>query len=187
MKYEEIRDQITTGSMILCHGTGLISKAIEISGYWTHVGMAVRLPEYDRLLLWESTCISDHQDVMMGKVMKGCMLTSLSARVKDYEGKIAVRILEGWDIPPASVLAAVGEYHGRPYEKYLFDLLGAEFNLFNDGKENITSLFCSELYHQTLQDFGIARKDELSDSFTPSELASYQPEVGRFGDIITLN
>ena len=56
-RYEEARANIQTGDIVLFSGKGGISSAIKwfTRSGWSHVGMALRVEEFDTVLLWEST------------------------------------------------------------------------------------------------------------------------------------
>jgi len=99
-KYEEIRAKIRTGDIVLFSGKGGISHGIklETNSRWSHVGMALRLPEWDTVLLWESTTLSNLEDIIDGRKKRGVQLVLLSDRMKKYDGEVTVRHLKGLKI-----------------------------------------------------------------------------------------
>ena len=62
--YDEIRDTLMTGDIVLFHGLGWESDIIQVVelSQWTHVAMVVRAPEIDYPLIWESTPLQFIED-----------------------------------------------------------------------------------------------------------------------------
>jgi hypothetical protein len=92
MKYADIRDNIETGDIILFSGTGIVSRAIKAVTLspWSHVGVALVMPEYDWKLIIESTTLSNIPDLMSGKPVKGVQVVPLSQRIKTYDGDLGL-------------------------------------------------------------------------------------------------
>jgi len=166
--YDQLRPRICTGSIVLFSGDGPVSNLIKMgqgmaghshdTSMWTHVGITYRDPITQTLLLLESTTLSEGDDIMTGTKRSGVQLVSMSTRVAQYNGHVAVRIPAA---PPsgAQVLAMADrmiQLKGLPYERSKLDLVAAVFDRFNEGDdlEDLSSLFCSELVAEILQAMG---------------------------------
>jgi len=184
MKYEEIREQLKTGDILLFSGKGGISDGIKfftLSKY-SHVGMVYRLNHaldpQDTLFCWESTTLSDLNDADSGKLTKGVQRVELSERLercfaRGYE--ISVRPLS-MPLTEQMVLALNNFRHqvsGRPYEKDKIELLKAAYDgLFGDNKEELSSLFCSELVAEAYQKMGLLNESTPSNEYIPKDFSN---------------
>lgn len=54
--YRDIRSNIQSGDLLLCSGSGPISRAIQLAtgSHWSHVGFVMPLPAIDRVMVLES-------------------------------------------------------------------------------------------------------------------------------------
>src|SRR4030095_2058125 len=94
--YNDIRDQLRTGDLVLFSGKSAVSNIIKLfsGGKWSHVGMVLIMEEFDRMvLLWESTTLSNIPDIETQTPTKGVQLLPLSQRVATYQGEITVHRL----------------------------------------------------------------------------------------------
>ena len=89
MKYQENRQQISSFDILLFSGKGHISNWIKrvTNSRWSHIGLALVLDEYDCVVLFESTTLSNAPDLILGRGIKGVQLVNLSLRMKDDEWK----------------------------------------------------------------------------------------------------
>ena len=163
--YGYLRDRIVTGSIVLFSGNGPVSNLIKVgqgmaghghaTAMWTHVGIAYRDPITGALLLLESTSLSAGEDILTGTIRSGVQLVSMSTRVAEYDGLVAVRIPTHGpsDEQVLAMAAKMNEFRGRPYEQSKKDLVDAVFDRFGQGDdiEDLSSLFCSELVAEILQ------------------------------------
>ena len=55
-RYEDVRDELQSGDVLLCKGSGIFSKMIQESSgsIWSHVGFIMRLDSIDRVMVLES-------------------------------------------------------------------------------------------------------------------------------------
>lgn len=175
--YEAIRDELKTGDIVLFSGKGLISAGIKwsTSSRWSHVGMILRLPEYDFITIWESTTLSSIVDLDTNSARKGVQLVPLSARVNDYDGAIAIRKLTGAAQISDNVKALMQfrrEVAGRPYEKSELELIKSAYDgPFGKNKEDLSSLFCSELVAEAYQRMGLVTYAKASNEYTPADFS----------------
>lgn len=176
-QYDKHRAKIDTGDIILFSGKGVVSGAIKrfSMSKWSHVGMALRLPEYDFLLLWESTMISDIKDFHTGRPVQGVRLVMLSEYVKKYDVDVAVRHLSVERT--AKMLEGLMRFRkkvrGRPYEEDMVELIKAAYDgPFGQNVEDFSSIFCSELIAETYQKMGLLSGKIPANEYTPGDFAS---------------
>ncbi len=185
MRYDEIRGDIQTGDLILFSGKGHISEMIKwfSGGDWSHVGMALRIPEYDMLLLWESTTLSDIRDLDTNKMTKGVQLVPLSERVRKYDGGIGLVQLD-FERTPERTQALTKlrrEFRGRPYEESKLQLIRSAWDGWGGrNTEDLSSLFCSEMVAEALQAMEVIEEGLPSNEWTPQDFG----EFDTFGDYL---
>jgi hypothetical protein len=174
--YQELRGKIKTGDIILFSGKGGISAGIKwfTGSKWSHVGMALRLPEWDAVLLWESTTLSDIKDIESGEERKGVQIVPLSERLRKYKGGATIRFLSVDRTP--TMLAALSslraEVKERPYEKDKIELIKAAYDgPFGKNDEDLSSLFCSELVAEAYQRMDLLNEDKPSNEYTPKDFS----------------
>jgi len=184
MKYEDIRSQLKTGDILLFSGKGGVSDGIKFFtvSKWSHVGIVYRFSDPNdpqgSVFCWESTTLSNLADADTGKLTKGVQRVELSERLErcfatGYE--ISVRTLS----KPLnnSMLQALNNFRhevsGRPYEKDKIELLKAAYDgIFGENKEDLSSLFCSELVAEAYQRMGLLTEKLPSNEYTPKDFSS---------------
>jgi len=183
MKYEDIRSDLKTGDILLFSGKGGISDGIKfftLSKY-SHVGMVYKLEDpFDpkgSLFCWESTTLNDLKDADSGKLTKGVQRVELSERLercfaKGYE--ISVRQLS--NPLTDTMVRALNQFRhdvsGRPYETNKIELLKSAYDgLFGDNKEDLSSLFCSELVAEAYQKMGLLTEQLPSNEYIPKDFS----------------
>lgn len=163
--YEAIRHSLNTGDIVLFGGRGILSWLIKrgTKSDYSHIGVVVRAEDQDMLLVLESTTLS-------GK--KGVQVNLLSERIQGYKGCIALRTLSRpiSQSMSDSLRTFRAEIKGRPYEKSVWNLLGSIFNRVK-GREDLSSLFCSELAAEAYQRMGLLTEDRPSDKYTPADFS----------------
>ncbi len=174
--YANLRPQMKTGDIVLFSGKGGISTGIKwfTNSRWSHVGMVLRLIEWDAVLLWESTTLSNIADVESGKERKGVQIVPLSERIKKYDGEISVRMLDQKPTPEMHKELSLlrEEVKGRPYEKSKIELFKAAYDgPFGRNNEDLSSLFCSELVAEAYQRMGLLSEDKASNEYTPKDFS----------------
>jgi hypothetical protein len=183
MRYTDIRDQLKTGDVLLFSGKGGISEGIKFFtvSKWSHVGLIYKL--VDRLdpkgtvFCWESTTLSDLKDAETGKLTKGVQRVELSERLercfaKGYE--ISVRPLN--TSLTDDMLLALNKFRhevrGRPYERGKIELLKSAWEgWLGENKEDLSSLFCSELVAEAYQRMGLLEEAPPSNEYTPKDFS----------------
>ncbi len=161
--YEEIRDKIRTGDIILFSGKSIVSHLIRMftKSKWSHVSMALRMPEYDVVFIWEPTSLLSLKDAIDGKAKYGAKLELLSERLRMYDGEVAIRHLIGidLDIDPETrkkLMELRKEIRSRPYKEDLIKFMKLAYNgPWGNNVEDLPSLFCGELVAEAYQRVGL--------------------------------
>jgi hypothetical protein len=184
VKYRDLRSELKTGDILLFSGKGGISEGIKFFtlSKWSHVGMVYKfesdLDPKGSIFCWESTTLNDVADADTGKLTQGVQRVELSERLercfaKGYE--ISVRRLS----QPLTndMIKELNEFRhevsGRPYEKSKLDLIKAAWDgLLVGSKEDLSSLFCSELVAEAYQRMKLLTEEKPSDEYTPKDFSS---------------
>jgi len=168
MDYEKIRDDLQTGDIILFSGNSMVSGAIKLfsRSEWSHVAMVVKDPISDIVYCWESTSLVDDKD--------GVQISVLSKRIKEYDGYVAFRHLKGRRTK--ATLSALGAFRkamkGRKYETSKVELFKSAWDGWGgENKEDLSTVFCSELIAEAYQEMNILTENKPSNEFTPDDFA----------------
>lgn len=178
--YSLIRGKLETGDLVFFSGYGFTSEIIKkaTGSEWSHVGMVIVVDLLDLVLLWESTTLSNLDNLQTGEPTKGVQIVPLSMRTKTYDGYYGFRRL--------GLPAKIGLYHlertlktlrreldGKPYEKSSLELLRSSFSgIGSPSRSDLSSIFCSELVAEALIRLEVLPKSS-SNSYDPGELAEY--------------
>jgi len=183
MRYRDVRDTLKTGDIVLFSGKGGISEGIKFFtlSKWSHVGMVYRIVEpldpEGSVFCWESTTLSNIEDADTGKLTNGVQRVEFSERLErcfatGYE--ISVRPLNK-ALPDEKVRALNlfrHEVSGRPYEKDKIELIKSAYDgLFGQNKEDLSSLFCSELVAEAYQRMELLDENRPSNEYTPKDFS----------------
>lgn len=181
MRYSEYRDQARSLDIVLFSGKGRISEAIKwiTKSDKSHIALTLHMHEYNCLTLFESTTLSDTNDILTGKKgSKGVQLVNMSSRLNNYEGKVWVRPIIGTRTHKQKKAAMdfMREFHGRPYEKNQIELVRSAVDLpgirFMKNEPDASSVFCSELTVLMLRHVGIMNDNgEPANEFTPADFS----------------
>jgi len=175
-KYDDIRDELKTGDIILFSGKGAISEAIKFftRSKWSHLGMVVYIKEWDMNVLWESTQLGDKKDIESGKLKKGVQMTLLRDRVLSYDGGVALRKLHY--TPTRETEEKLRDFRAeskdKHYEESTIELIKSAYDgWLGDNEEDLTSLFCSEMLSEAYQRMGILSESKPSNEYTPADFS----------------
>lgn len=216
VRYSDVRDQIRTGDVFLFRGEGLASTVIRTGqqlmqheGWeYTHIAMAawvtpshteklresgIQFPpvDYERLLCWESTTLSNMPDLQQ-QMYRGVQCTYASGRIANYSGRVfwrpvmLERAAESMDIQFIKLWA---DLNGAPYEQSRRELALSALNKWGGNySENLNTVFCSELVAESWQRFGWFDEDVPSNQMCPAEFAAKFPRGVRvtLGNIVEL-
>ncbi len=176
-KYNEIRDNLNTGDIVLFSGSSAFSLLIK--GYtrsaWSHVGMVMRIPDFDMVLLWEATTLADILDIDTGTATKGVQLVPLSQRMKTYKGDVSIRQLDcdRQNLDMEGLKAFRQDVKGKAYEKSEGELFKAAYDgWFGENVEDFSSVFCSELVAGAYQSMGLLEDGQPANEYTPKDFSS---------------
>ena len=177
MKYLEIRPRLDTGDIVLFSGESFVSKIIKwgTKSNWSHVGMVIKIPVWDFVLLFESTTLNTLLDLTTDRPVKGVQIVPLSHRISTYEGQIGIRLLqiERTKKMLEDLTAFCVEMRGVPYEKNKIELLKAAYDgWLGENKENLSSVACSEVLAAGFKRCRVLNDRQASNERTPEDFSS---------------
>ncbi len=159
--------------------------------------MVIRDAEWGMLLLWESTTLSKVKDVESRGQRQGVAIRPMSDRLRDYPvGKVAFRKLQNITITAEmkqALIAFRNEIKGRNYEESKVELMRSAYDGFlGDNKEDLSSVFCSELVAEALQRLGVLYEHNEdggypSNEYTPADFGKDDImgiKQGSFGELV---
>lgn len=184
MKYQNVRNSIQTGDIILSSGSSMFSKLIkEATGCkWSHVAMAVWGQDFglepDRLFVWES----HGPGVGETEFEKACYTpnTGFLSRITNYgAGDVAWRTLYTERTPQmlASLKAHCDMYRGVPYEESKVEMLKAVpwvklIPWLAKNEQALKSQFCWECIAATYQAMGLLSYQQPANTYSNVDFAS---------------
>lgn len=177
ISYSIIRSELKTGDLVLFSGKGAFSDIIKYGtlSKFSHVGMVMRIPEYDFLTIWECTTLNNVTDLDSNLPRKGVQLVPLSDRVQKYSGDIAIRQLKGASLPSGTLLKLMElrkQLCGKSYERDKIQLLKSAYDgPFGHNNEDLSSIFCSELVAEAYQCLGLLTDEKASNEYTPADFS----------------
>jgi hypothetical protein len=120
--YDEIRDQVRDADLLLCSATDSGSRAIRwaTKSLWSHIAIAVRLKEIDRVIVLE--CV---EKIGVRAVPLSLFISRTSGGIHPYPGKILLarhRAIEG-------VVERTGASPIAAMNAFAFDRLGHRFSM----------------------------------------------------------
>jgi len=175
--YSDIRNDLKTGDLVLFSGRAKFSKLIRFAtcSRWSHCGLIVKLPEYDFVTVWESTTLSNIEDLATNELTKGVQLVALSDRVAKYNGEIAIRKLEGDTLTSTALMKLMNlraQLKGKKYERSKMELFKAAYDgPLGHNSEDLSSVFCSELVAEAYQALGLVSEVKSSNEYTPADFS----------------
>lgn len=185
--FNEIKNYLQTGDIILMHGVHVSSHIIEtIEGCpWSHAAMVIKGSDVgisngdDDLLLWESDYEAPVADIIIGKPKSGPMLVSLKERLKynfthNESSRIVVRHLyyernpEMFNTFKNHILPSVHSKKFPDTKHEIFDPIKGR--LFHK-KLDIDTFFCSQLAAHTYMQWGLLSKLHPDYSYAPLDFS----------------
>ncbi|MCB2145588.1 MAG: hypothetical protein KQI81_03885 [Deltaproteobacteria bacterium] len=179
--YDEVRDRLDTGDIVLFSGKGLISMGLKIGSLctWSHVAMVVRAREPDVTLLYQTTPLCKAKDFFEGTLKNGVQINVMSEAVNGYNGKVAVRHLSVARTPEMlnDLSRFRQEVKNRPYESHIIQMVKAVWDgPLGHVEEDLSSLFCSELVAEAYQRMGLLPSNECGgcpcSEYTPKDFST---------------
>ena len=176
VSYSEIRNELNTGDIILYSGSSVASKLIQwASGSrWSHIGLVIKLEEYDLLTVWEATPASNVKDIFSNTIRKGVQLLPLSERIHAYDGSISIRKLQGNTLSVDSLknlMLLRKELKNKKYEQSKTELLKSLYDgpWGKNEKEDLSSVFCGELVAEAYQRLLLLDEKKVSNEYIPAD------------------
>lgn len=127
-------------------------------------------------MLWEATADPGMTDLLTGETRGGVQLVDLNTWLEAYPADMALRRLTVTRTP--QMLERAREFgqavHGRPYEVSKLELVRALINRWwgRNRRENLGSLFCSELVAATYQRMGLLADRPPANTYKPKDFSS---------------
>ncbi len=174
IKYENARDILDTLDILLFSNKGPISTIVKLAtrSTWSHVAAVLKIR--GSLYCWESTTLNESETVS-GVVKKGVQLTPLYKRIADYSGEVAFRTINiNRDKDFLVKLDAFKKkVDNLKYEENYWELFKATFDVGRGwrNRENLETIFCSELVAEALQVTDIISDYPASNEYTPANFA----------------
>lgn len=151
LSYPDIRSTLKSGDLLFTSGDYLISKAIQkmTDSPWSHVGIVIRIPSIDRVLLLESV-----EDM-------GVRFAPLSKYLNDYEsgkpykGRAVIARCNDVSEDTIKGLMSFGvDELTQPYDKDEIAKIMARITLGIGRKERDREYICSELVYECFASAG---------------------------------
>jgi len=187
VKYDEIKNDLKTGDVVLMHGDFPMSKMIQFleGSKWTHSGMIVLAEDIGKkgvwpdVLFWESNSLTNLPDLITGKNKTGPMLVPFQERLQTnmnnyYDSIFATRpnntpmdaeaYKKMWQFMP-SVSSAIFPTDLKMWKE--------NYEGRHSGKFTGTAqIFCSELLTMTYQAMGIMSKNWVPNAVRPKDYSA---------------
>ena len=165
-------NEFKCGDVILFSGKGFLSRLIQIGTFskWSHVGIML-----DNVLMLESTTLSNTEDCILKKKISGVQIVKIKDRIKDFEGKIGIKILkkELVNEKKMNMRFVADKLHYVGYEENIWELLKSGIDWLPSTKNNLDTIFCSELVARMWKEACIFfdNKKKLND-YSPKNIAT---------------
>lgn len=166
---------LKTGDIILFSGTCWVGKTIKLLSWsrWSHVGMVVYGPSHSEPMVYESTHCNKLKCFDTGENTMGVQLVPLKDRVDIYKGRVAYRHLysELSEEQLYSLKLFRHSMQGKDFERSKYQMWSSNYS-FIPSKEDLSSLFCSELIAAAYQELGLLGKEIPSNKFVPKDFSA---------------
>ena len=169
-------DNLKTGDIILFSGRCFVSRIVEFCtrSRWTHMGMIVIDPEYPYPLIYESSHGTKIMALDLGKKASGVQLLPFNERRRTFAGDMALRRLN--HVLSEKELYRLGIFRkfieGSPFEKNALQMLASTVHSrLLPSRQDLTSVFCSELVAQCYQEIGLLGQDRASNKYCPADFS----------------
>jgi len=121
---------------------------------------------------WESTMLVNQPSLDSGIIENGVMLLDLGRRIREYDGEVAVRHLHApLTVAETAIMMEMRhEVHKVAYEKNIIELVKSAYDgPFGANKEDLSSIFCSELWAAFYKRINLLPKVKASNEYTPED------------------
>jgi hypothetical protein len=185
LRYDRIAALLKTGDVILFSGEGALSWIVKLAtlSEWSHIGMVIKCKEITEgikdpdlkdpndLYLWHSTFPVEEKviDVLTGEPKEGVQLSPLKQYLEAYKGLVVVRRISITNIKCSDIGYWILSESKKQYERNFEELISASCRFGYKG--NIDYYFCSELYIETLVQWGVIERKRPSNQYTPDDFS----------------
>lgn len=175
-QHEMIKDKnLTVWGIGLFAGSDITSGMIRklTNSSWSHVALVLTDQE-KRLYCFEST--GSYDEIMHKGMLPQVQISPWLEALANYSGVVAHRQLEFSQIrqnTPKNVNKLVYDLIGKPYEENLTSLIEALSG--SSKKPDVSSLFCSELVAEVLQELGFLDEEIICDNYLPKDFSTEIP------------
>jgi hypothetical protein len=184
-KYEELRSSLKTGDLVLFSSDELVGRLIRFGtgSVWSHIGMVIHIEARELVLLWESTTLQNIKEFDSGQKFVGVQLVALSQKIREFTGRIAIRMLSRpLDKNQLETLASFRRQAARlvSFEGSKWELIRAAVDgpwelLVGQNREDLSNLFCAELIAEAYERIGLlvdGANERPSNEYTPGDFGS---------------
>jgi len=186
MRYDELKNKMNTGDLVLFEGEYPISKTIEKLERcpYSHVGMVIRVKGFDDPLFFESTTLTNLEDLVTdnsNKTLAGPKIVNLYERLKHYGEDVKPYVPPKFIYRPLQVdrvgltdtlLILHNKYYGiaDPKETLMIweVILGRWFRI----KAKKDNFFCSEWISLAYQALGLINTKYPYNAYMPKDFTS---------------
>ena len=170
------------GDILGFSGSCFTSDLVNIATYgwprWDLSHVAILATYKNKLFIFESTTLDTEPCEITGKKIAGVQAHNLDKTIKEYEGKV-------YHYPLTKL---IDDEQNKKLSEFLFDMLGISYNMigaFRAGgvgfshiegilhKENLHSIFCSELCAAAHREIGILETVNAA-HFNPNHLVRWE-------------
>lgn len=184
MTYEELKDTLKTGDLILFSGRYEISKIVDrLEGSkWSHVTMVVRLDGYDEPLLYEATALTNLPNLLDNSHVTGPKVVKLIDRLETYGDDLvpyeppvyAVRRLEKPLAPDSEAILKkiLTDLHGLPNpstNRMIYEVLIGRYLHIKTSMKDIT---CSGFIALTYEKLGLLKGKMPINGYVPKDFST---------------
>lgn len=183
LSFDELAPEMKTGDIMLFNGQYSGSKLIEIIEFsqWSHIGIIVRLDEFDEPLIWEATSLTNIPDVIFNDQKKGVKLVKLRDRMAHYGDELkkyenanfAYRKMNVERTPKLNeqVLELNQQYHGiedPSFKEMAWDVI--QGRIFRKSVP-LDKFFCSEFVAEMFLKLGFIDDKKPINAYMPSDFS----------------
>lgn len=185
--YNEIKNYLQTGDIVLMHGIHLSSRLIETieNCPWSHVAIVIKASDIglsiggDDLLLWESDTETPVNDVLLNEPKQGPMLVKLTERLKynlthGEDSRCAIRHLytersaEMFNTFKNKVLPFA---HKKSFPDSIHEFINPLRGRILHQETKLDTFFCSELAAYTYTSWGLLTELNPLNSYAPGDFS----------------
>jgi hypothetical protein len=180
LRYEEVRNYIQSGDLLLCSGTSTFSRLIKraTGSIWSHVGFILRVDAIDRLMVLESV-----ESIGVRSVALSHYVNNYDGKGHPYKGKLLIaRHYDFQEKNIAHFSRKAVDLLGNNYDKK--EILRIAYRIvksvFLDSEKcmlppNDNKYICSEYVHECYKSIGLNIAHNCGGFISPADFAATEP------------